>query len=87
MNDADYMAQQAETQGLEALTNARATIERALAELDHFIARYEEVDGLRRKADVLNWTLNHLATYVPNNVRLDLIAGAQAELMRADAKR
>ena len=36
------------------------------------------------KANVLNWTLSHLATYVPNNVRLDLIASAQAELVRAD---
>ena len=87
MNPADCLAQHAETQGREALTNARATIERALAELDHYIARYEEVDGLKDKADVLNWTLNHLATYIPNNVRLDLIAGAQAELMRADARR
>ncbi|MCM8595166.1 hypothetical protein [Accumulibacter sp.] len=87
MNPAECMAQHAETQGREALTNARATIERALAELDHFIARYEEVDALKHKADVLNWTLNHLATYIPNNVRLDLIAGAQAELMRADARR
>jgi hypothetical protein len=87
MNDADYIANHAETQGREALANARATMERALAELDHFIARYEEVEGLKHKANVLNWTLNHLATYVPNNVRLDLIAGAQAELMRADARR
>ena len=86
-NDADYMAQHAETQGREALANARTTMERALAELDHYIARYEEVEGLKNKANVLNWTLNHLATYVPNNVRLDLIAGAQAELIRVDARR
>ena len=87
MNPADHMANYAETRGREALAYARATMERALTELDHFIARYEEVDGLKDKANVLNWALNHLATYVPSNVRLDLIAGAQAELMRADARR
>jgi len=87
MNDADYIANHAETQGREALANARATMERALAELDHYIGRYEEVEDLTDKANVLNSTLNHLATYVASNVRLDLIAGAQAELMRADARR
>ena len=34
---------------------------------------------------MLNWALGHLATYVPNNVRLDIIATAQEELMRARA--
>jgi enamine deaminase RidA (YjgF/YER057c/UK114 family) len=87
MNPADYIANHAETQGREALANARATMERALAELDHYIARYEEVEDLTDKANVLNSTLNHLATYVASNVRLDLIAGAQAELMRVDARR
>ncbi len=87
MNQADYIADYAETQGREALTNARATLERGLAELDRYIAQYEEVDGLKDKANVLNWTLNHLATYVASNVRLDLFASAQAQLMRADALR
>ena len=82
--EADYIAHYAETSGRDALANARATIQRALEELDRYIARYDEVDQLKDKANVLNWTLSHLATYVPNNVRLDLIAGAQAELVRAD---
>jgi hypothetical protein len=73
--------------GQEALTNARASMERALSELDRYIARFDETDVIKDKADVLNWALGHLATYVPNNVRLDLIAKAQAELMCADAKK
>ena len=82
--EADYIAHYAETSGRDALANARATIQRALEELDRYIARYDEAESLKDKANVLNWTLSHLAPYVPNNVRLDLIAGAQAELVRAD---
>jgi len=85
MNTArEYQTQYAETLGRDALANARATMQRALEELDRYIARYDEAEQIKDKANVINWTLSHLATYVPNNVRLDLIARAQAELARAD---
>jgi hypothetical protein len=32
----------------------------------------------------MNWTLNELACNITPNLRLDLIASAQAELVRAD---
>ena len=83
--EAQYTSRYAETSGRDALANARATMQRALEELDRYIERYDEAEQLKDKANVLNWTLNHLATYVPNNVRLDMIAGAQAELIRATA--
>ena len=80
----EFQALHAEHRAREALAQARSTLERALRELDRYTARFDEAESLRDKADVLNWTLRHLATYVPNNVRMDLIAGAQAELVRAD---
>lgn len=80
-----YQTEYATQSGHDALTRARATMQSALAELDHYISRYENAEGLKDKANVLNWTLGHLATYVPNNVRLDLLATAQAELIKADA--
>ncbi len=83
--EAQYTSRYAETSGRDALANARATMQRALEELDRYIERYDEAEQLKDKANVLNWTLSHLATYVPNNVRLDMIAGAQAELIRAAA--
>ena len=81
----DYDIEYATRSGHDALANARATLERALAELDRYITRYEDAEDIKDKANVLNWALGHLATYVPNNVRLDIIATAQAELMRARA--
>ena len=85
MNEADYYARQADSDARDALTNARATMQRALSELENYIDRYDNAEQLKEKADIINWTLNHLATYVPNNVRLDVIASSQARLMRADA--
>jgi hypothetical protein len=80
-----YFSEHAQQRGRDALTQARACLERALRDLDHFDARFEQADSLRDKADVMNWTLNHLANIMPN-LRLDLIAGAQAELAQAHAQ-
>ncbi len=84
-SQADYEIEYATRSGHHALSNARATLERALAELDRYITRYEDAEDIKDKANVLNWALGHLATYVPSNVRLDMIATAQAELMRVRA--
>ncbi len=87
MTHAEYEARFADTSARDALSNARAVLEKALAELDHYITRYEDADGLTNKADIVNWTINHLTTYIAMNVRLDTLAGAQAALARANALR
>lgn len=79
-------AEYATTSGRDALNSAHATLRHALAELDRYIASYDEVENLKDKAKVLNWALNHLATYIPINMRLDRIAGAQAELISANVR-
>ena len=84
-SQADYEIEYATRSGHDALANARATLERALTELDHYITRYEYAEDIKDKANVLNWALGHLATYVPSNVRLDMSATAQAELVRIRA--
>ena len=76
--EADWMTQIADQNAREALTHARGTLARAMQELDAYIAKFEEADAPARKAEVLNWTLHHLATYIAPNLRLDQIANAQA---------
>ena len=85
MNLHDHELEYAQTKGHDSLTHARATLERALRELDRYIERYDEGKDAKDRADVLNWSINHLVTFIPNNIRLDLIAGAQAEMLRAHA--
>ena len=80
----EFQTLHAEHRAREALAQARSTLERALRELDRYTSRFEEAESLRDKADVMNWTLNELACNITPNLRLDLIASAQAELVRAD---
>lgn len=80
----EFQTQHAEHRAREALAQARSTLERALRELDRYTSRFEEAESLRDKVDVMNWTLNELACNITPNLRLDLIASAQAELVRAD---
>lgn len=81
-NETEWQTHIAEQNAADALANARGTLIRALQELDSYIEKFSTADCPTRKAEVLNWTLNHLATGITPNLRLDLIANAQAEFTR-----
>lgn len=68
--------------GRESLGVARETLARALQEVDHYIEKYEGSDDTAYKAQVLNWTINFLATFVSTNMRFDMLAQSQADLTR-----
>ena len=77
-NESEWQIQIAEQNAADALANARGTLTRALQELDSYIEKFDAADSPARKAELLNWTLNHLATGIAPNLRLDLSANAQA---------
>ncbi|MEW5890355.1 MAG: hypothetical protein AB1768_15240 [Pseudomonadota bacterium] len=83
--NAEYEIEYAQQQGRDAIAQARSTLESALQELERYATRFVEAQSAKEKANVLNWTLGYLATYIPSNIRLDMIATAQANLLRADA--
>ena len=74
------MRQMAEQKARDALLTARSTLERSLRELDQYIERLDADETLQEKSQVMNWALNALACNITPNLRLDLIANAQAEL-------
>ena len=74
------MRQMAEQKAKDALLTARSTLERSLRELDHYIERLDTAETPQEKSQVMNWALNALACNITPNLRLDLIANAQAEL-------
>ncbi len=74
------MRQMAEQEAKDALLTARSTLERSLRELNHYIERLDTAETLQEKSQVMNWTLNALACNTTPNLRLDLMANAQAEL-------
>ena len=47
---------------------------------DHYIERLDTAETPHDKSQVMNWALNALACNITPNLRLDLIANAQAEL-------
>jgi len=74
------MRQMTEQKAKDALLTARSTLERSLRELDHYIERLDTAETPHDKSQVMNWALNALACNITPNLRLDLIANAQAEL-------
>ena len=74
------MRQMTEQKAKVALITARSTLERSLRELDHYIERLDTAETPHDKSQVMNWALNALACNITPNLRLDLIANAQAEL-------
>lgn len=73
--------------GDEAIATVRSALERALREVNSYANRYAEEPSLGKKADVLNWLLNEATTGILNNLRLDLVASAQAKLAVSAAER
>ncbi len=74
------MRQMAEQKARDALMTARSTLERSLRELDQYVERLDAAATPQDKSQVVNWALNALACNITPNLRLDLIANAQAEL-------
>lgn len=74
------MRQMADQKAKDALLAARATLERSLRELDGYIERLDTAETQQDKSKVMNWALNALACNITPNLRLDLIANAQADL-------
>ena len=84
INRREMMTEQAERMAREALADPRSTLERALRELDRYAEQLDAAETLSEKAKVMNWVLNYLASGITPNLRLNMIANAQAELIRAD---
>lgn len=68
------------------LNVVRLTLMRALEEVGSYQKTFVEESDLSRKADILNWTLNYLVTGILPNLRIDLLAHAQANLKALAAR-
>ncbi len=81
----EIKAQYAEEAALKALLHAQTTLEANIRELDRYIEKFKEASTAKDKAAVLNWSLNHLVCNISPNLRLDMIANAQAEMARSES--
>ena len=80
---ADMLNQLKQQNAKQALIYARSILERAIHELDTYIEYLDKADSNSKKAQIMNWALHYLTCNILPNVRLDLIANAQAELSQS----
>ena len=81
---ADMLNQLKQQNAREALIYARSILEREIHELDTYIDYLDKADSNSKKAQIMTWALHYLTFNILPNVRLDLIANAQAELSQPD---
>ena len=74
------IANQYREDGIGALLTARGALERAMEEIDRYLDNYAQAETAQEMAKNLNWAINHIATGILPNARLDLLAQAQANL-------
>lgn len=73
---ADYQREYAQ----EQLTNTKNILLRAAEEINRYSQQYDTCTDDSKRADVMNWSINYLVTGILSNLRIDLLAKAQANL-------
>ncbi len=66
--------------GRDALVTARETLSRAIQEIDSYLAQFDGAQDDKARSRVINWAIHHLVCNIQPNLRIDLMADAQAEL-------
>ena len=77
-----FLQQREDDNARQALLNARSTLERSMRDLDHHLERLEAATTDQDKSRVMNSVLRDLTYNILPNLRLDLIADAQADFAR-----
>ena len=78
----EFVAEMTRKNARESLMNARNTLERALQEMDSFVAKFDAAATDHDRAKILNWTINHLVSSIQPNLRIDMLADSQSELAK-----
>lgn len=81
---ADMLDQLKHQNAREALVYAKSILERAIRETDTYIDYLDKADSNSKRAQIMNWALHYLTCNILPNVRLDLIANAQAAFSEPD---
>jgi len=76
---------EAQNDAVKRLNDAADVLKHAAQNVELYKARILATDDLRAQAESINWALQHLASNVLGNLRLDRMASAQARLLVLDA--
>lgn len=76
----NWESKQAENQAVESLEQVRKALLRAANEIEFYQSKLSLATTQKQKAEVVNWSINYLATGIYPNLRIDQLANAQADL-------
>lgn len=81
---AAYEAKHAREQAVQQMQDAINHLQRTHYEMDRYLERMEEAATHRERAQILNWSINHLVCNIMPNLRIDLLANSQAALAKSE---
>ena len=81
---AAYEAKHAREQAVQQMQEAINHLQRTHFEMDCYLERMEEAATDRERAQILNWSINHLVCNIMPNLRIDLLANSQAALAKSE---
>jgi hypothetical protein len=81
---AAYEAKHAREQAVQQMQEAINLLQRNHYEMDRYLERMEEAATDRERAQILNWSINHLVCNIMPNLRIDLLANSQAALAKSE---
>jgi hypothetical protein len=81
---AAYEAKHAREQAVQQMQDAINHLQRTHYEMDRYLERMEEAATDRERAQILNWSINHLVCNIMPNLRIDLLANSQAALAKSE---
>ena len=80
---AEWSKDQATDSGRNWFAKAVNEMRRQVEEMERYAKRYDEMESLKEKADVLSWAINHLQQIL-SPLRLDIALMAARELGEVD---
>lgn len=81
---AAYEAKHAREQAVQQMQEAINHLQRTHYEMDRYLERMEEAATDSERAQILNWSINHLVCNIMPNLRIDLLANSQAALAKSE---
>lgn len=77
-------AKHAREQAVQKMQEAINYLQRTHYEMDRYLERMEEAATDRERAQILNWSINHLVCNIMPNLHIDLLANSQAALANSE---
>ena len=82
MNQAtEWATQMTRDHGQECLLQVQSVLARAQLEIECLLEQYQQAETDAARAQVLNMCIEFMPPFIANNLRLDLLAQRQAELL------